>query len=365
MRLKISEAIRRGEKLSYAQEEASIPEGMTDCSAGYNPYGAPEAALEALQGLDPFAIYSYPHGTFLQDAIVKFWAPHAALGRENIVLTNGSIDGIYLANTAFATPGAAVLAVSPQFSDYIAHAKFMNIEYRPVPLDPAKSYRIETEALLGKIDDSLSLVYLDNPNNPTGQALSRESVTALVDKAAKHGVCVIADEAYADFMEESQSAVTLLPERENLIVLRTFSKGLGLAGLRAGYLLAHEAICGALRGISNPYTISQPARIAAAAALSQPDFLRNCRAVVARSKAELRRGLGRNLVMAHTLETCPICLISHVDDTVDLAQEFLRRGVLTYSGTSFDGLGKNSVRLRVPREEECGKVLAAAGEIGA
>jgi histidinol-phosphate aminotransferase len=176
---------------------------------------------------------------------------------------------------------------------------------------------------------------------------------------------VIADEAYADFMEESQSAATLLPEYENLIVLRTFSKGLGLAGLRAGYLLACEAICGNLVRISNPYKVSQPARRAAAAALTQADFVRNCRAAVARSKAELRRALGRKLLMAHTLDTCPICLLSHVDDETDLEKEFLERGVLTYSGVSFDGLGKNSVRLRVPREEECGRVLAAAGEIGA
>jgi histidinol-phosphate aminotransferase len=365
MRLKISEAIWEGEKLSYAKEETLIPEGMTDCSAGYNPCGAPDAALKALKELDPFAICSYPHGTFLQDAIVKFWTPHAALKRENILLTDGSISGIYLVNTAFAAPGAAVLAVSPQFSDYIAHAKFMNIEYRPVPLDAAKGYRIETEALLEKIDDSLSLVYLDNPNNPTGQAVSRESTAALVEKAARRGVCVIADEAYADFMEESQSAVTLLPKYENLIVLRTFSKGLGLAGLRAGYLLAHKTVCTALSGITNPYTVSYPARVAAAAALSQTDFPPRCRATVARGKAELRRNLGKNLVMAHTLDTCPICLITHADGTVDLEREFFRRGVLTYSGASFDGLGKNSVRLRVPREEEWEKVFAAAEEIGA
>jgi histidinol-phosphate aminotransferase len=322
-----------------------------------------------LKALDPLAVYAYPHGAFLQDAIVKFWAPHAALGRENIVLTNGSIDGIYLANTAFAAPGAAVLTVRPQFSDYVTHAKFMNIEYRPAPLDAAKGYRIETESvleqILEKIDDSLSLVYLDNPNNPTGQAVSRDFVIELLEKSARRDVCVIADEAYADFMEESQSAVTLLPEYENLIVLRTFSKGWGLAGLRAGYLLAHEAVCADLRRLSNPYAVSQPARIAAAAALSQPAFLRHCRSAVARSKIGLRQKLGKNLVMAHTLDTCPICLLSHADDKMDLADEFFRRGVLTYSGASFDGLGKYSVRLRVPREEECEKVFAAAAEIGA
>ncbi|MDR1979581.1 MAG: aminotransferase class I/II-fold pyridoxal phosphate-dependent enzyme, partial [Synergistaceae bacterium] len=224
MRLKIGELIQKGEKLSYAKEDAPLPEGATDCSAGYNPYGAPPAALEALKGLQPSEVYAYPHGMFLQDAIVKFWVPHAALKRENVLLTDGSIDGIYLTNAAFAAPGAAVLAVSPQFSDYVAHAKFMNIEYRPVRLDAAKGYRVEPEPLLREINGGLSLVYLDNPNNPTGQAIPLETLRAVADRAAQHDVCVIADEAYADFMEESQSAATLLPEYENLIVLRTFSK---------------------------------------------------------------------------------------------------------------------------------------------
>jgi histidinol-phosphate aminotransferase len=364
MRLKIGKAIEAGEKLSYAKEDAHIPDGMVDCSAGYNPYGAPPAVLEALHNLKPSMICEYPHGMMLHDAIVKFWRSHVLLKRENILLTNGSIEGIYLMNSAFAAPGAAVLTVSPQFSDYTAHAQFMNIEYRPVYLDAEKNYRIEANALIERIDNSLSLMYLDNPNNPTGQATAPDVLRTVLDKAAKHGICVIADEAYGDFMEETQSAVTLLPEYENLVVLRTFSKGLGLAGLRAGYLLAHESLCGDLSKISNPYTISQPARIAATAALEQLDFVRDCRAAVARSKAMLRQTLGKNLVLAHTLDTCPICLVSHVDSGVDLEREFFERGVLTYSGVSFDGLGKNSVRLRVPHEKEWGRVSAALEAIG-
>jgi histidinol-phosphate aminotransferase len=365
MSLKISRAIQGGEKLSYAGEDTHIPDGMTDCSAGYNPCGAPPAVLEVLHNPEPSAIYKYPHGMLLHDAIVEFWRPTAPLKRENILLTDGSIEGIYLVNTAFAAPGATVLTFSPQFSDYIAHAKFMNIEYRPVYLDARTNYRIEAEALIEKIDDSLSLIYLDNPNNPTGQVLSPEAMRAILDKAARHNVCVIADEAYGDFMEETQSAVTLLPKYENLVVLRTFSKGMGLAGLRAGYLLAHEALCGNFMKISNPYRVSQPARNAAATALAQRDFVKDCRSVIARSKAALRQVLGKNLSLACTLDTCPICLISHADSGMDLEKEFFKLGVLTYSGANFDGLGKNSVRLRVPHEKDCEKLFAAVKKLDA
>lgn len=351
------------EKLSYACGDMSIPAGVVDCSAGYNPYGTPPLALEALAHITPRMVCEYPHGEHLQHAIAEYWRPHVRLGTENIILTNGSIDGIYLVNSAFCAPKAAVMAFSPQFSDYTTHAKFMDIEYRPVSLRAEADYRIEPEALISKIDDNLSLIYLDNPNNPTGQNIPIDALRAILEKAAEHDVCVISDEAYGDFMEEEKSAAVFLNTYHNLIVLRTFSKGLGLAGLRAGYILSSEDICAELNKLSNPYLVSQPARMAAIAALADTGFIRNCRAAITKSKESLRGALREKLHMSYTLDSCPIVLLSHTDCNIDLEEEFKRRGVLTYSGVSFDGLGKNTVRLRMPHEKECEAVYAAIRDI--
>lgn len=363
MKPKISKTICGDDKLSYAKDHIVIPQNIIDCSAGYNPYGAPPGILEIFHSLTPSIIYEYPHGDLLQEAVVSFWSPYVKLGVHNIVLSDGTIDAIYLINTAFSAPGAALLAVAPQFSDYTTHAKFLNIACRPVYLQAENDYRIEAGELLERIDGSLSLVYLDTPNNPTGQTIPLDIIRAVLDKAARYDVCVIADEAYGDYMEEAQSAATLLNDYENLIVLRTFSKGYGLAGLRAGYILASEWICSNLNKISNPYTVSQPARIAAAAVLSDTGFIKACRTAIAKSKVKLRRVLGDSLRLAHTLDSCPICLLTHVDPDVDLEQEFLQRGILTYSGASFDGLGKNSVRLRMPHERECEALFTAVQNI--
>lgn len=363
--LQFRQSMLEEEKLSYVGAGMQEHPDMVDCSAGYNPYGAPAAAVEALRGIDAHALNVYPHGQALQRAIAAYWQPYAPIGLENILLTNGSIGGIYLVNSAFAWPGAALLALAPQFSDYINHARLLDIQYRPFQLQASQGYRVDWDGFAAQISSGLQLVYLDHPNNPTGQPAPPEALRMLARRAQERQICLLVDEAYGDYMEQPQSACTLLGEFENIIVLRTFSKGFGMAGIRAGYLLASEAVCHALNKIGNPYNISQPSRLAAEAALGEADFLPRCRAAFARSKAALRTSIGERLHMAYTLDTCPICLIYHDDTRVDLEQELRRRGVLSYSGAHFDGLGVNAVRLRIPHEQVCARVAQALADINA
>lgn len=364
MNLKINRTIHEFSKLSYASHDMTIPEGVVDCSAGFNPYGTPPKALTALGELTPQMICEYPHGEFLKEGIIDFWKPNVELEKENIQLTNGTIDGIYLINTLFSVENAKMLTIAPQFSDYTTHAKFLNIAYVPVSLKKENNYRFDVTEVLTQMDGSFGLIYLDNPNNPTGQNISLQDLRQILDLAKTLDICVISDEAYGDFMEEKDSAAVLLSEYDNLVVLRTFSKGMGLAGMRCGYILSSKEICDDIDKISNPYTVTQPSRLVATAALKEKEFVSVCRTKIAKNKQMLRTVLGDNLSMAHTLDSCPICLLTHKNPDLDLEKEFLKRNVLTYSGSSFDGIGKNSVRLRLPNEKECAVLFQVIGEIG-
>lgn len=361
--LRLRPSILAEDKLSYIGGDMTVSSGMVDCSEGFNPYGCSSLVLDALSNITSDMVCEYPHDDSLQASIAAHWGKYSPVAKANILLTDGSIGGLYLVNSAFSIPGAALLTISPQFSDYTSHAKFMDMEYRRAYLCESRNYRFEPEALLERIEDGLSLVYLDNPNNPTGQAIPLDALRAVLFKAAAHGVCVIVDEAYGDYMEDGQSAITLLGRFNNLIVLRTFSKGYGLAGLRGGFLLASETLCTALNKLSNPYMASQLTRLAAVAALQDQNFIKSCRSAFTRSKMALRSALGEKLRMAETLNSCPICLLSHVDAAADLRQEFQKRGILTFSGVGFDGLSKNSVRLRIPHERQCGRLLDAVRDI--
>lgn len=366
MQLKMSTAVMAKEKFSYATGKEREGSVAVDCAAGFNPYGVSPQVPDALKNnLTPENITEYPHGLQLQRAIAQFWQPYAQVTEDNILLTDGSIGALYLINQAFAAPGAAVLTAAPQFSDYTAHAKYLNIRYRPVYLKAESNYRIDIDEMIARVNSDLSLIYLDNPNNPTGQLVTLGDLKKLIQTASERRICVVIDEAYGDFAEQEASAACLLGDFKNLIVLRSFSKGLGMAGLRAGYLLASPQICTELSKLACPYAISQPVRIAACAALKDIAFVRKTRKAVAKNKQLLLRSIGNKLQMAHSFEQCPICLLIHVDPQCDLKEMLLAQGILAYSGACFDGLQKNSVRLRLPREDAMPSLLAALRMIDA
>lgn len=361
---KLSPFIRYQPKISYA-EETKDTNSQIDCGAGCNPYGFPTSVRRALGTLteEDSSFFDYPHGMELKRAIAEHWSPYACLDTENVRLCNGSIDGIYLSNLLFQRDGAEVLGICPQFSDYVLNARLLGYNYRGINLTAEENYRFYADRLLNAIIPELSLIYIDNPNNPTGQVIAKSDMRLILEKASEYDVCVIADEAYGDFFSRGESAATLLRNFDNLIVLRTFSKGLGLAGLRAGYILANRELCAQFDKISNPYVISQPGRILAQASLLDEGFLKECGAAFAESKTAIRGYTGEHLHMAHTLDACPIMLLWHSDTATDLALEFIRRGVKVYSGADFETLGKNSVRLRVPEKKHLEQLLSVIKEI--
>ena len=174
----------------------------------------------------------------------------------------------------------------------------------------------------------------------------------ILDKAKEVGACVISDEAYGDYLAPEDSAITLVNEYDNLIVMRSFSKGTGLAGMRAAYVAASPEIITQIDKVSNPYCINGIGRRLAIAALEDVDFIERNRCKLSAVKRRLRTLMGNYLQMAQTLDSCSICLLTFRDPQYDLAKLFASQGVKVVAGTDFEGLGKNSVRLRLPREED-------------
>lgn len=359
MQYKLRDSIVNQSKVSYAKDDGghhALP--AIDCSAGSNPFLMPDAAKKAILQTTVAQVNLYPHYGGLKAAICRHLSPVADLSPANVLLTAGSIDAVSLINVAFLREGARVLGVCPQFSDYMSNARLLGYDYRAVPLDAGRDYRFDAQAFLRAMDDSLSLVYIDNPNNPTGQVIPLAELREIALTARGMGVCVIIDEAYGDFMPDENSGAALLRELDNVIVMRTFSKGWGLAGLRAGYILAAPAILEAIGKLSNPYVISEPARIICEAAMHDRLFLAGCRQSIAACKALLQKSLGGRLRMAATDDSVPICLLIHQNSDCDLQEMLACKGVGVVSGGDFLSLGKNSVRLRLPDPSQFDDLLA-------
>ena len=222
---------------------------------------------------------------------------------------------------------------------------------------------MEVSDLVDAISADTSLVYIDRPNNPTGQTLSLADISWVLDKCEELGVYAIVDEAYGDFLPREESAVTLGPKYKNIIIVRTFSKGFGLAGLRAGYIITGQELIRYISKVSNPYMMSELSRELAAAALSDRSYADSHGPDFAAMKQALRDVCGGALSMAVTDDRVPICLLQHRDPRADLQELLMVQGVLTCSGGEFEPLDRSSVRLRVPRAEEMEKLLQAVEKV--
>src|SRR5688572_633298 len=201
------------------------PERIVKLDANENPYGTSPRALEALAASRELHIYPDPDQTALREALAAF----VGVPMEHILCGAGGDEVIDLLARAFVRPGEMIVDLPPTFGMYKWEADVLGATYIPVPRRHDFSVDIdEVEGTVRALEASGTppkLLFVTNPNNPDGSITSRQDLLRLLDLP----VLVVVDEAYIDFSDE-QSLAPLVPERPNLIVLRTFSKLAGMAG---------------------------------------------------------------------------------------------------------------------------------------
>lgn len=341
------------QKNSYAKDmdDEDFSE-FVDCSVGTNPFGYCVEVKKAFSNINHEIINSYPKSNRkLKNCIINFWQEIMALEEDNIVLGDGSIDIIYKINRLFLDNSSRVLGYSPQFSDYIDDVNSYGGVYDYELMSSENNYRFLLEAFLKRINNNYRLIYLDNPNNPTGQTIPISYIEEIVKRAKRKGVCVIIDEAYGDFMDKSNSAVSLIEKYNNIFVLRTLSKGFGLAGLRGGYLITSKKLSNYYKKITNPYSMNSIARYLAIVALKNSDFIEESKKKIKVLKNTVIDSLNK-ITMLHTDSNVPIMTIKHPNSQIDLQDELLKHNILSVSGRNFIGLDKSFVRLRIPQKTE-------------
>ncbi len=350
---------------SYADNTPEATEDMLDCSLGINPYGYPGGAADAVSDFSIDRLIQYPHGDGAKTAVADYWNAHAdaGIGPENVTLTDGSISALTLLINVFAKKDAEMVCFLPTFTDVAEYSKMMGMKVSGVELKKQDNYRAPVDELIDRISYDTGLVYIDSPNNPTGQSFAAGEIERVLGKCESSGVYCIVDEAYGDFLPAEESAISLCKKYECAVFVRTLSKGFGLAGARAGYIIAGSDILKIAAKISNPYMMNGFSRELACAVLNcggEPyahggDF--------AKIKGALRDACGDKIIMAVTDDRVPICMLRHVDEDVDLQKYLLRENILTCSGQEFEPLGKNCVRLRVPAVEEAGRLISSVRKL--
>ncbi|HVS96503.1 MAG TPA: histidinol-phosphate transaminase [Puia sp.] len=217
--------------------------------ANENPFGPSETARKAILGAIPTS-YQYPFMS-MGDLTSKI-AAFEKIKTENILLAAGSTPLLMAAALAYFKPGCNVISGDPSYADLPDRAERMGAKWVKVPL--TSDYALDLDAMEKTIDDQTTLVYVCNPNNPTGTVVDNAKLKAFCERVSKK-VAVFVDEAYMDYLPDPQGT-TLIPMAtagDNIIVARTFSKVYGFAGLRCGYVVTQPETIRKLMGYTEAF----------------------------------------------------------------------------------------------------------------
>jgi len=226
-----------------AGRHGGLPPGTIRIDSNENPYGPSPKATEAM-ALPQGVPARYPDT--LQDEMTAALAKLHSVAEENVILGCGSGEVLRMADMAFLGPGRNVVVAEPTFEAVLAFARVTRADPVKVPL--TGDHRHDLPVMAAACKDSTGLVYLCNPNNPTGTIVTREEMTAFFQRVPRTAV-ILVDEAYHHFVEDGHyaSAFEWMGKAPNLLVVRTFSKIYGLAGMRLGYGVASKEIIDAMR----------------------------------------------------------------------------------------------------------------------
>jgi len=275
-----------GRPIEEVAREMGLPAAdIIKLASNENPLGPSPAALAAMQKVIA-GLNLYPDGNafYLKQKLGE----KLGLKPENFILGNGSSELIEFAGHALLGPG--VDAVMSQYS-FIIYQMVARLFGANSVVVPAKNYGHDLPAMLAAITPQTKVVFVANPNNPTGTVASREEITRFV-KAVPERVLVVMDEAYIEFTEEPVDLLPLVREgRPNLLLMRTFSKIFGLAGLRIGYGMASPELITGLEHTRQPFNINSIAQAGALAALDDTEHMRKTRTNNMEGMRQVNQGL--------------------------------------------------------------------------
>ena len=278
-----------GKPIAETARELGIDEArILKMASNESPLGPSPAALAAIRGaLDGLNYYPDGSGFELKGAISR----RLGVTPENIVLGNGSNDVLELVARAFLRAGESAVYSQHAFMVYPLVVQAIGAQGIEVP---ARDYGNDLEALSRAVRADTRIVFLANPNNPTGTFSPWEDIAALVETVPRQ-VLVVLDEAYGEYLPDELASPTpgWLARFPNLVVTRTLSKAYGLAGLRVGYALAHPEVAELMNRVRQPFNVNHLAMVAACAALGDTGFIARAREVNAAGLVQLARGFER------------------------------------------------------------------------
>ncbi|GBF77775.1 histidinol-phosphate transaminase [Paenibacillus sp. 598K] len=317
-----------GKPIWELQEELGLSE-VIKLASNENPLGASPRVRDAITA-SVANIHRYPDaGTW---ALRQKLAAQLATTPEQLIVTNGGDELITLVAETFLEPGDEMIIVSPSFSEYEFGAHLMGAQVITVPLD--NQFRFNPATILGAVTAHTKILCLCSPNNPTGTYLPKSDLQYIMDRLPKH-VIVLFDAAYSHYATAADytNGLEFIREGYPLIVLQTFSKIYGLAGLRIGYGVASEELIRSLLKVKEPFSVNALAQVAACAALEDQEHFQLSLQVNSQGRDQLCHAF-EELGLSFIKTMSNFVLVELGSQAKDIYEQLMKQGIIVrYGGT--------------------------------
>ncbi len=348
-------------------EKYDIPvDQLIDFSISTNPLGAPETALESIhEHIKLIKHYPDPDPEWLLEVLAK----SAGVEPNNVVLGNGSTELIYLFNEVFLEDGYEAVIPVPSFSEYKAAIERFGGNMTFLNCDSSKNFQLNVEELERTISIKTRIIFICNPNSPTGVLYEKEDILRIIKFAAERNVLVFLDEDYIDFVDDGKrySMTKYVNEYNNLFVLRSLTKFFGLAGVRIGFGIGSPDLVKFLKNAKMPWSVNNLAMFATEAAVKDTDFIKRSRLLVSKSRKEIRemfKSIPWLKVYPSETNFLLVEIIQGDLTSTQLREGLAKKGLLIRDCKDFDGLNNRFFRVTVRRPDENKKLIEQIKSLG-
>jgi histidinol-phosphate aminotransferase len=343
-----------GKPLSELEREYGVRDAVK-LASNENPLGpSPKALAAARAALADMTRYPDGNGFELKQALARRHGISAAA----ITLGNGSNDVLELIARAFLGPALAAVYSEHAFAVYPIVTQAIGAQHR---VAPARDFGHDLEAMAAMVDERARVLFIANPNNPTGTWLPASQLEAFLATLPER-LIVVLDEAYSEYVGESDypDSTAWIERFPNLVVTRTFSKAFGLAGLRIGYAVSHPQVADVLNRVRQPFNVNLAAQAAALAALDDRDYLDMSVRVNREGMAQMTSGL-RQLGIEYIPSVGNFLAADMGRLAAPIYEGLLREGVIVRPVANY-GM-PNHLRITIGKEGENARCLAALAKV--
>lgn len=323
---------------------------ILDFSASLNPLGMPPEIRSAIKAA---AEESDKYPDYLCRELIAGIAKRDGVEREQVLCGNGAADLMF--RLVFAEKPKRAMIIAPTFSEYEQALKAVDCEVIFHILGPDRDFEL-TADVFDALTDDLDMLFLCNPNSPTGRTIDARLLEEIADSCQKRGILLVVDECFIELADGAVSLVKKIDNMKNVFLLRAFTKSYCMAGLRLGYCLASRAdILERMRLVAQPWSVSHPAQRAGLAALNLPNYPAKARIIIAEERDFISSELKR--LNMHVFPSSVNFILFRAEGATDLRENMLKRGVLIRSCGNFRGLTDDYYRVAVKCREDNIKLI--------